>query len=608
MGSMTIDGRTVEFTDEKNILQVIRKAGIELPTFCYHSELSIYGACRLCMVEDPKGSMMASCSTPPWDGAILKTTSARLRQHRKMILELLLASHCRDCTTCAQSSRCRLQELALRYGIRDIRFPSSAPARGSGARRERARAIDASSPAVVRDPGKCILCGDCVRVCSEKQNMGVLDFMHRGSDMVVAPAFEKPLAESDCISCGQCAAVCPTGALTIRSHKEQVYRELGRPGRRLIAQIAPAVRVALGEEFGEAAGESVMGRMVAALRHLGFHEVYDTSAGADLTVMEEADELLARLGSGERLPLFTSCCPAWAEYMRVRHPDMAGHLSSCKSPMAMLGAVLKAHYRNTRPADSRETVMVAIMPCTAKKAEAARPALITDGERDVDYVLTTQELADMIAESGLVFSELEPEACDMPFSLMSGAGVIFGVTGGVTEAVLRRLDTTFTPAALAAIAQSGVRGPESRKLLQFEARGRTLSVAVVHGLSEAESLIQDIRAGRIRVDFVEVMACPEGCVGGAGQPVPRSAHLQQRARRARGIYHAGSQCQIRRSEENPMLNALYGGVIRGRQHQLLHVAGAAARSEEAGPGRAPAHAASAVPAEPAVPAAKGVQP
>lgn len=560
MGKMTIDGQTIEFGEEKNILQVIRKAGIELPTFCYHSELSIYGACRLCMVEDAKGSMMASCSTPPWDGAVLRTTSGRLRQHRKMILELLLASHCRDCTTCAKSSRCRLQELALRYGIREIRFPGP----------KEAPAIDASSPAIVRDPGKCILCGDCVRVCAEKQGMGVLDFMHRGSNLVVAPAFEKPLAESGCISCGQCAAVCPTGALTVKSHKEAVYRQLGKPGRRMVAQIAPAVRVALGEEFGETAGQNVMGRMVAALRHLGFHEVYDTSAGADLTVMEEAEELLARLDTGERLPLFTSCCPAWVEYLRGKHPDMAGHLSTCKSPMAMLGAVLKAHYRSTRSTDDRETVMVAIMPCTAKKAEAGRQSLVTDGERDVDHVLTTQELGDMIAEAGLVFGELEPEACDMPFSLTSGAGVIFGVTGGVTEAVLRRLDTTFTPAALAGIAQSGVRGPQSRKIVRFPIKGRDLSVAVVHGLNEAEALIQDWRAGRVQVDFVEVMACPEGCVGGAGQPI-HNAHRTQRAGRAKGLYHAGSQCQIKRSEENPMLSALYFGVIRGRKHQLLHV-------------------------------------
>ena len=492
---------------------------------------------------------------------MLKTTSSKLRQHRKMILELLLASHCRDCTTCAKSGRCRLQELALRYGIREIRFPGQ----------KRVQTIDTSSPAVVRDSGKCILCGDCVRVCAEKQGMGVLDFMHRGSDMVVATAFEKPLAESGCISCGQCAAVCPTGALTIKSHKESVYRQLGKPGRRMIAQIAPAVRVALGEEFGESAGSNVMGRMVAALRHLGFHEVYDTGAGADLTVMEESEELLARLEQGENLPLFTSCCPAWVEYLRGKHPELAPHLSSCKSPMAMLGAVLKAHYRSVRETDDRETVVVAIMPCTAKKAEASRTELVTDGEKDVDYVLTTQELSDMIAEAGLVFGELEPESCDMPFSLTSGAGVIFGVTGGVTEAVLRRLDTTYTPAALAAIAQSGVRGPESRKLLRFPVKGREIGVAVVHGLNAAEALIQDWRAGRVQVDFVEVMACPEGCVGGAGQPVHRSSHLAQRARRAKGIYHAGNQCQIKRSEENPMLNALYFGVIRGRRHQLLHV-------------------------------------
>ena len=564
MGIMTIDGQPIEYSDEKNILQIIRKAGIELPTFCYHSELSIYGACRLCMVEDPKGRLMPSCSTPPWDGGVVKTTSGKLRKHRKMILELLLASHCRDCTTCGKSGRCKLQELALRYGIRDVRFPKVSEE----------RTIDTSSPALVRDPGKCILCGDCVRVWAEKQGVGVLDFMHRGAQLTVAPAFEKPLAESGCTSCGQCAAVCPTGAITVRSHKDQVYRVLDKPGTRMIAQIAPAVRVALGEEFGESSGENVMGRLVAGLRHLGFAEVYDTSAGADLTVLEEAEELLARLKQGKNLPLFTSCCPAWVEAMHKRYPEMAGHLSSCKSPMSMLGAVIKTHHKSTQAVDGKQTVVVAIMPCTAKKAEATREELATDAGRDVDFVLTTQEISDMIAEAGLVFAELEPAGCDMPFSLASSAGMIFGVTGGVTEAVLRRLDQNYTAQSLQEIAHLGMRGSAARKLFNVPYQDKTLRIAVVHGLKEAFSLMQEIKAGKIELDFVEVMACPEGCIGGAGQPVPRSSHASERQRRARGLYRAGNLNQIKRAEENPAISALQLGVLRGRQHQLLHVAAA----------------------------------
>ena len=562
MGTITIDGQQVEFTDEKNILQVIRKAGIELPTFCYHSELSIYGACRLCMVEDPKGRMMASCSTPPWDGAVIRTTSSKLRKHRKMILELLLASHCRDCTTCNKSGRCKLQELALRYGIRDIRFPSGSTE----------RVIDNSSPALVRDPGKCILCGDCVRVCAEKQGVGVLDFMHRGARLTVATAFEKPLAESRCTSCGQCAAVCPTGAITVRSHKDDVYKLLDKPGTRMVAQIAPAVRVALGEEFGEISGENVMGRLVCALRHLGFDEVYDTSAGADLTVLEEADELLNRLENGGKLPLFTSCCPAWVEALRNRYPEMSGHLSSCKSPMSMLGAVIKTHHQSTQAVDGKKTHVVAIMPCSAKKAEAARTELATAAGKDVDLVLTTQEISDMIAEAGLVFAELEPSGCDMPFSLASSSGMIFGVTGGVTEAVLRRLDQNFTPQSLSEIAKLGMRGSAARKVLTVPFKNRHLRIAVIHGLKEAVNLMQELKAGKIELDFVEVMACPEGCIGGAGQPVPRSSHSAERARRARGLYRTGNLNQIKRAEENPAINALYFGVLRGRQHQLLHLA------------------------------------
>ena len=422
MGDMTIDGRKVEFTDEKNILTIIRKAGIDIPTLCYHSELSTFGACRLCTVEDDRGRMFASCSEEPRDGMVIYTHTERLRKHRKLIVELLLAAHCRDCTTCVKSGECKLQDLAHKMNIYNVRFDNY----------KEVKPVDFSSPSIVRDPNKCILCGNCVRVCNEIQGVGVLGFTHRGSEAGVAPAFEKQLSETNCVSCGQCRVVCPTGALTIRTNMDEVWAALGDKNTRVVAQIAPAVRVAVGEAFGLPNGTNSMGKIVSALHLMGFDEVFDTTYTADLTIMEETAEFLDRVANGGKLPLLTSCCPAWVKFVDNEFPEYKENVSTCRSPQQMFSAVLKDWYRDPEHADGKKTVVVSIMPCTAKKMEAKRPESYTKGEKDTDVVITTTELVRMIKNAGIEFDKIDAEACDMPFGIGSGAGVIFGVTGGVT--------------------------------------------------------------------------------------------------------------------------------------------------------------------------------
>lgn len=557
-GTMMIDGQKVVFDGEKNILEVVRKAGIELPTFCYHSELSIYGACRMCIVEDQWGGTIASCSAPPKDGMIIYTNTPKIQKHRRMILELLLSNHHRDCTVCEKNGKCKLQDLAVRFGIKQIRFAASL----------NNQALDDSSASIVRNPNKCIMCGDCVRMCEEVQGVGVLGFAYRGSKIKVTPAFNKQLAQAECVNCGQCAAVCPTGALHVKNETERVWEVLHNENKRVVAQIAPAVRVALGEEFGLPSGEIVTGKIVAALRKLGFDEIYDTGIAADLTVMEETKEFMEKLKQGSTLPLFTSCCPAWVKYAEQKYPELLGNISSCRSPQQMFGAVIKEHYRNTREIDGRETVVVSIMPCTAKKYEASRPELEIEGERDVDLVITTQELALMIKEAGIVFNDLEAESVDMPFGLASGAGLIFGVTGGVAEAVLRRCYKQKTAKTLKEITFIGVRGMEGIKETEIELDGKVVRMAVVHGLNNARKIVKLIKSGEKQYDFVEVMACPGGCIGGAGQPIPVSSATKEQ--RAKGIYKVDRTSQIKRSEENPMIMALYNGILQNKHH-LLHV-------------------------------------
>lgn len=551
---MTIDNIPIELTgEEKNLLEVIRRTGIELPTFCYYSELSVYGACRMCMVENSHGGMEAACSTVPKAGMEIYTNTERLHKHRKMILELLLANHCRDCTTCQKNGKCRLQELASLFGLESIRFKNLKPE----------PELDTSSLSIIRDAHKCILCGDCVRMCNEIQNVGAIDFVNRGSKMVIGPAFNEPIANSPCVGCGQCAAVCPTGAIVIRKDTGRVWPELNDKNTKVVAQVAPAVRVAMAKEFGLPENENSMGRITAALRRLGFDEVYDTATGADLTVLEESNEFLQRIEAGENLPLITSCCPAWIQYCEKNHPELMKNISTCKSPMQMFSSVIKAEYANS----SRRVVCVAIMPCTAKKFECAREEFMHDGVPETDYVITTQELIQMIHKAGIVFDELEPEAVDPEFSTSTGAGVIFGVTGGVTEAVLRRLSTDKSKKALMSIAFNDVRGMKGVKETTIPYGDKEVRIAIVSGLKNAESVIQALKNGE-HFDFIEVMACPGGCVAGGGQPFGTNATKEVRGK---ALYSADKMLSIKRSEENPLMLSLYDGVLKGRVHELLHV-------------------------------------
>lgn len=558
MGIMTIDGQSIEFTDEPNVLSVIRKAGIDIPTLCYHSELSIYGACRLCTVENDRGKTFASCSEKPKDGMVIYTNTPRLMRYRKLILELLLAAHCRDCTTCIKSGECHLQELAHRMGVHEIRFENV---------REQ-QPIDTSSHAIIRDPNKCILCGDCVRMCDNVQNINAIDFAYRGTDAQVMPAFNKKIAETDCVGCGQCRVVCPTGAISIHTNIDVVWEALADKNTKVIAQIAPAVRVAIGDHFGYAKGENVMGKLVGVLHRLGFDEVYDTSYGADLTVVEESKEFIERFTSGQKMPLFTSCCPAWVKYCDTKYPEFVPNLSTCRSPQQMFGAVVREYYKDPEKNEGKKIVSVSIMPCTAKKEEILRPESFTNGKQDVDYVLTTTEVVRMIRKSGIVFDKVEIEAADVPFGIGSGSGVIFGVTGGVTEAVLRRLQQGHSRVDMEAIKKSGVRGDEGIKTLTYDYNGREIRAAVVNGLANADKLLQQIKNHEVEYDFVEVMACRRGCIMGGGQPV--NAGPRTRKARMKGLYDTDVNTQIKKSNENPMILSLYDSLLKGKEHELLH--------------------------------------
>ena len=558
MGIMTIDGQSIEFTDEPNVLSVIRKAGIDIHTLCYHSELSIYGACRLCTVEDSRGKTFASCSEKPRDGMVIYTNTPRLMRYRKLILELLLAAHCRDCTTCIKSGECHLQELAHRMGVHEIRFENV----------RETQPIDTSSHAIIRDPNKCILCGDCVRMCDNVQNINAIDFAYRGTDAQVMPAFNKKIAETDCVGCGQCRVVCPTGAISIHTNIDEVWEALADKNTKVIAQIAPAVRVAIGDNFGYAKGENVMGKLVGVLHRLGFDEVYDTSYGADLTVVEESKEFIERFTSGEKMPLFTSCCPAWVKYCENKYPEFVPNLSTCRSPQQMFGAVVREYYKDPEKNEGKKIVSVSIMPCTAKKEEILRPESYTNGKQDVDYVLTTTEIVRMIRKSGIVFDKVEIEAADVPFGIGSGSGVIFGVTGGVTEAVLRRLQQGHNRVDMESIKKSGVRGDDGIKVLTYNYNGREIKAAVVNGLANADKVLQQIKNHEAEYDFVEVMACRRGCIMGGGQPV--NAGPRTRKARMKGLYDTDVNTQIKKSNENPMILSLYDSLLKGKEHELLH--------------------------------------
>ena len=567
MGKMIINGKECEFTNEANILEVIRKNGFNVPTFCYRPDLKdTFGACRMCVVEVEGRGVQSSCTMPPQDGLVIHTNTAKVRRIRKTVLELLLANHDRECTTCNKSGSCELQKYSEEYGIKDV---------SKYVQKKELRPLDDSSPSIVRDLNKCILCGACVRACDQYQGLQVLGFANRGANTVVQPMAGRMLATSECVYCGQCVAVCPTGALTIKSQVDEVWKELENPNKKVVVQFAPSVRVAIGEMFGFEPGANSTKKLNAALKAVGFDLVFDTNFSADLTIMEEANEFIDRLSNGGKLPLFTSCCPAWVRYLETEHPEMLEHLSSCKSPQGMLGAIIKKYVPEYYKDITNENIVsVSVMPCTAKKAEAIRKQFRReDGSYEIDYVLTTQELGRLIKSAGVDFKSIEGIEADSPFGKYTGAGTIFGVSGGVAEAAARTAYQMVTGEELTNVVISPMRGTHRVKTVELDLKGTKVKVKIVNTLREAEKCLQEIQEGKADYQLLEVMACPGGCINGGGQP-QSCDDLSVREKRAEGLYEDDATEEFRKSHENPEIKELYAKHLEKPgshiAHELLH--------------------------------------
>jgi len=561
--SITINGQQAPAEPGMTVLQAAQAAGFKVPTLCYHPDLHPMGACRVCLVEiEGERVLQPSCTFPVREGMAIQTHSPTVRQARRTVVELLLSDHPSDCTSCARNRNCELQTLSEELGIREVRVRVPAPG----------RAVDDSSVAVVRDPDKCILCRRCLQTCDQIQGVSGLRIKGRGYDSIIGAPFDTPLGHALCVNCGQCINRCPTGALTEKTQIAEVWAVLEDPNTFTVVQTAPAVRIALGEALGMPVGQIVTGKMTSALRLLGFDRVFDTDFAADLTIMEEGFELIHRIKEGGVLPQLTSCSPGWIKFIEHFYPELLPNVSSCKSPQQMFGALAKTYFAEQAGVDPAKMKVVSIMPCVAKKFEAARPEMNDSGYQDVDYVLTTRELAQMIKERGIDFAALPESEYDDPLGQSTGAAVIFGATGGVMEAALRTAYEVITGEKLEDVNIEAVRGMEGVREATVMVGELPVKAAVAHGLANAALVLDKIVAGEADYHFIEIMCCPGGCLGGGGQPIPTSPAIRQM--RADAIYQADRDLPIRRSHENPSITAIYeqflGEPLSEKSHHLLH--------------------------------------
>ena len=582
--NISINGFPVEISSGKTILEAAEEQGITIPTLCHHKDLCVAGNCRVCVVEVAgQNRLSAACATPCEEGMEILTNSLKVRNSRKQIIELLLAEHNADCTKCYRNGNCELQTLASEYKIMTQDFIELVPLKNFS--------IDAYSPSIMKDDSKCIKCQRCVRTCAELQGVNALTVAHKGDKMKITTFFEKAMRDVVCTNCGQCVNHCPTGALVEKNYIEEVWEAIANPNKHVVVQTAPAVRVGLGEELGLKPGQRVTGQMVAALKRLGFDSVLDTDFTADLTIIEEGTELLTRLkkalvdkDESVSLPMATSCSPGWIKYIEHMFPENLKNLSTCKSPQQMFGALVKTYYANARNIKPEDIVSVSIMPCTAKKYEAFRPEMHDSGYRDVDYVLTTRELAILIKQAGLDFNKLEPAKYDRLMGESSGAAVIFGATGGVMEAALRTAYEIVTgrEVPFENLNITPVRGNDGIREATIKIEnpveewafldGVELKCAIAHGLINAKTVMESVRAGTADYHFIEFMACPGGCLGGGGQPIPTNPEIRQK--RAEAIYAEDEDLPIRKSHENPEIKKLYKDFLKEPlgevSHHLLH--------------------------------------
>ena len=551
MVNLTIDNQKVTVPKGTTILNAAKKAGIDIPTLCFLKDINEVGDCRMCIVEvEGRRGFATSCIQTVEEGMVVHTHTQNVLEARHVILDLIISNHAKDCLTCTRSGNCELQTLATKFNVLNIEF--------EGERTE--HKIDDLSPSIVRDFNKCILCRRCVAACKNVQKIGAIDCINRGFDSCISTVGDHSLNDVNCTFCGQCIEACPTGALHEKETINDVWVKLKDPETTVIVQTAPAVRVALGEEFGMPIGTNVVGKMVTALKRLGFDKVFDTNTGADLTIMEEANEFIERFTKNDNLPMITSCSPGWVKYIEMNYPELLPHLSSCKSPHEMFGAILKTYYAKREGLDPSKLYVVSVMPCIAKKFERQRPEMMEDNLYDVDNVITTRELARMIKQANIEFEKLEDSNFDSPIGEASGAGAIFGTTGGVMEAALRTAQDTLTGEDLPKIDFEQVRGGEGIKRATVNIAGKDINIVVASGLANARTILEEIKSGKANYQFVEIMACPGGCIMGGGQPIKSSkirAEVDVRKLRADALYTIDERSIVRKSHENPFMKKLY---------------------------------------------------